>query len=84
MPLYYFFCETCQLHGRKVLKAGEQTRKWPCPTCGKALKREPKAPSTQMMETLDNGAMVKRVERLQNAEELHRDRAKQDPRLKRV
>jgi hypothetical protein len=84
MPLYYFMCTTCQLRGRKILKAGEQKLVWPCPTCNNPLVRDPKPPSSQMKESLDNGVMTRRVERLQNAEELYRERAKNDPRFKRV
>jgi hypothetical protein len=52
--------------------------------CDELLSREETPPSTQMLESLDNGAMIKRVERLQNAEELYRERASNDPRNKRV
>lgn len=84
MPLYNFVCTGCSERERKLLKPGEQIRAWECSKCGASLRREPKPPTTQMLESLDNGAMVRRVERLQNAEELYRDRAKNDPRNKPV
>jgi len=43
------------------------------------MKRTPRPPSTIVKEMLDNGAMTKRVERLKDAEELYRQRAKNDP-----
>lgn len=55
-----------------------------CPTCSKPLKRTPKPASTSIMETLDNGLMPRKVERLANAEEIFHDRSQieNDPRYK--
>jgi putative FmdB family regulatory protein len=83
MPLYRFTCDKCGGVFTRLLKQGQQKQRQQC-ECGGELKRSPKPPGSTMMETLDNGAMAKKLERLQNAEELHRDRAKSDPRFKRV
>lgn len=72
MPLYYFRCSHCGTASRRILKpeeAGSQT----C-TCGAFVTRTPQPPSTQVMETLDNGVMTKRLERLADAERLFAER----------
>ncbi len=79
MPLYQFICSACAEQTRKILDAGKQKEKHAC-KCGGELLRDASAPSTQTMETLDNGLMVRRIERLKDAEELYHDRAKQGPR----
>jgi hypothetical protein len=40
------------------------------------MKRNPKPVTTATKETLDNGIMVKRVERLVDAEEIYRERSR--------
>ena len=42
--------------------------------CGEIMNRQVKGPSTQTMERLDNGAMVRAVERYSDAERLLKDR----------
>jgi hypothetical protein len=42
--------------------------------CGRIMVRDAKGPSTQLIEKLDNGAMVKSLERYADAEQLFRDR----------
>jgi hypothetical protein len=46
-----------------------------CNQCGDFMDRDPHPPSTRITETLDNGAMVRKVERPANAEEMYRERA---------
>ena len=52
-----------------------------CPTegCTGTPKRVPKPPTTQVVETLDNGFMPRKVERPSEAERLYRERARLDP-----
>lgn len=45
-----------------------------CKSCQSPLVRTPKAPTTRVVERLDNGLMVKALERLADAPELHRER----------
>jgi putative FmdB family regulatory protein len=79
MPRYLFACAACKHKLGKRLEAGQQTNPQSCPRCGAVMERAPSPPSTQVLETLDNGIMARRVERLANAEELLRERAKSDP-----
>lgn len=72
MPLYYFKCHTCGLTFRRILKPEEAAAQG-C-TCGSILRRDPRPPSTRVIETLDNGLMTKRLERLADAERLFAER----------
>ena len=80
MPLYYFTCRKCSADVRRILTP-DQVSGAKC-TCGGNLKRTPRPPSTHVMERLDNGVMKRALERFADAEELHRERAANDPRLK--
>lgn len=42
--------------------------------CGKIMQRAVKGPSTQMIERLDNGSMVKALERYSDAERIFQER----------
>ena len=84
MPTYRLTCESCArvvvrtlVTTLKNLPADEREEITRC-SCGKRLKRTP-TPSTLVRESLDNGAMTHRVERLKDAEELYKDRAAKDP-----
>jgi hypothetical protein len=81
MPLYNFVCSGCDKHVRKLLSPGKQTSPQAC-ACGAALVRSAGAPSSQTMEVLDNGVMVRRIERPADAQRLMRERAQSDPRMK--
>jgi hypothetical protein len=43
------------------------------------MERAPRGPTAQVKETLDNGAMKRKVERFKDAEKLYKDRSKQNP-----
>ncbi len=81
MPIFYYSCADCALNVRRILKSKEADVQ-NCLMCGKQLHREAKGPSTQMMETLDNGMMPKSVTRLVDIERLADEHRKSDPRLK--
>lgn len=81
MPLYHFKCTSCDWSGRRLIESTE-VAKQTCSECSRPVKREPRPPSTHVIETLDNGHMVKKVERFADAEHLFRERAKNDPRKK--
>jgi DNA-directed RNA polymerase subunit RPC12/RpoP len=81
MPLYYFKCVACDAT-LKYMMDPDQVKDARCKQCEGKIKRQPRAPSTQVMERLDNGVMKRALERLSNAEELHKERAKSDPRIK--
>lgn len=82
MPLYRFFCQSCEREWRKLLAAGQQKLPQPCRKCTNLMVRVPGAPSTQVLEELDNGLMAKKVTRLKDAEKLAKERAASDPRNK--
>jgi hypothetical protein len=42
------------------------------------MERDPSGPSALVKETLDNGAMTTKIERLKDAEQLYKDRAKKN------
>lgn len=73
MPLYYYLCGSCKKPQRRLLTPEESQAPLPC-SCGGALARTPVPPSSQAVETLDNGIMTKRLERLADAETLFRER----------
>ena len=76
MPIYYFHCPECQETVRKLLKPEALEGMTPyCPKCHKAMERSPQPPTAKIVETLDNGIMVRRVERLADAEQIHKERA---------
>jgi hypothetical protein len=46
----------------------------PCDKCKGVMQRNPKGPSTQVMEKLDNGFMIKTLERYADAERIFQER----------
>ena len=44
-----------------------------------AMERNPHPPGATVKETLDNGAMKRKIERFRDAEKLYKDRAKNGP-----
>lgn len=75
MAAYFFKCKE---HGEfgKILPREVKTQ--PCPTCGTKSKRRPRPTTVSSQETLDNGLQARRVERIQGATELYRERARAD------
>ena len=87
MPTYFLRCPACNVTTKRrlLLTLSEIPERHPdktCEECGGPLKRAPRAPTTIVKESLDNGAMTKRVERFKDAEQLYADRAAQDPEKK--
>jgi len=91
MPTYNMFCGECgyvQMRRTRVALAkltDEELKKikW-CPKCEEYyMNRKAIPPTTAVKETLDNGLMPHAIERLKDAEELYKDRADNDPKLKR-
>ncbi len=82
MPLFYYRCVKCGQAQRKIQTPEEAEKLQVCgkpvegktEACGYTLRREPKPPSTRVVETLDNGVMTKRLERLADAERLFAER----------
>lgn len=83
MPLYNFSCPCGATKKRFLarnvadasLRAGAV-----CPECGGAPSRDPQPPTTNQMEQVDNGVMVRRVERPLDTTRLIKERgAPKDP-----
>ena len=74
MPLYYFKCGSCGAQVRQILKPEQAMAAMDCTCAGGTLERDPRPPSTQVVESLDNGAMPRRLERLADAERLFSER----------
>lgn len=79
MPLYHYTCPSCRAALRRILNREAAKRDQRCPTCSAVLVRAPSAPSTSVVERLDNGHMPRAVERPAEAERLFRERSKIDP-----
>jgi hypothetical protein len=77
MALYYFKCNKCNDLSKRFLKS-IKLNEYRCLKCNELLVRAPKAPTTVVKETLDNGLMARAVERLSNADEIFKERAKND------
>jgi len=81
MPIYNLRCPKCWSTKRVVRSPGWKASeaKLPCTNwqkCGGIYERNSDAAqqSTLVKETIDNGVMVKSLERLADAERLHKDR----------
>ena len=81
MPLYNFKCSSCDFKVRKIMYAVEVPlyASSPCPSCAGEIVRDVQAPTTQVQETLDNGIMPRKLERLVDVERLAKERSKFDP-----
>ena len=79
MPLYNFKCETCSLATRTIAGGeAEASSKIKTCKCGGKMVRSPKPFTSQAVETIDNGFMVKKVERLVDAARIYKERADAD------
>ncbi len=71
MPLYYFYCEVCQKKIKRIFP--RPCAIVICRDCGAEAKRSPATVSVQVRETLDNGIMSRRLDRLADAERIYND-----------
>lgn len=82
MPIYNFACVSCKAPVRKILSPENYklfvifNEYMDCKKCGGRVERKVNPPSSQTVETLDNGLMPKRVERFADAETLYKERSK--------
>lgn len=73
MPIYYYKCELCNIS----INLLQDKKIYPdCEKCHNRMKRDPKPPSSQIKEVIDNGAMVKRVEVLPDIQKIMKERSK--------
>lgn len=75
MPLFNYACSNCNFIKRS-LKSDPPT----CPACNIHMVRKLEGPTTKILETLDNGIMTKKVERLSDAERIFKERHEADQR----
>jgi len=71
MPLFQWHCTKCNYLARKL--SSERPKLDPCPKCGAEQEFITNGQSMKM-DTLDNGLMVRKIERLHNIEELLKER----------
>ena len=76
MPIYHYACPKCHVL-RKTFKKGPK-----CDKCAIDMVRESSGPSLDIKETLDNGIMARRVERLKDIEEIMAQRNRDDVKRK--
>lgn len=70
------FIYDCPEHGQFRVSLVKRERSQPCKECGVDSKPVLTMGTVQVVERLDNGAMVRAVERLHNVEEIMSDRSK--------
>lgn len=69
------FSYKCEDHGVFTVSLEKREKRYNCPECGKESVAIIKSGSISIMESLDNGAMARRVERLHNIEEIMEERS---------
>lgn len=79
MPIFNYQCLHCEESSRKLLTPEQASAVQLCKKCGAALERNVSPPTARVTETLDNGIMPRRLERLADAEQIYRDHAKTGP-----
>lgn len=88
MPSYSLTCSTCGRSRKRILvrpfkqlSDAEQSAFLQCENgCERLMTVGDPAPTTQVLESLDNGMMSRKVERHADAERLWAERAAKDPR----
>lgn len=68
------FSYRCEEHGEFKKRLTKREKLADCPVCGKASLPVLRAGSMQHLEKLDNGAMVRAIERLQDIDEIMEER----------
>lgn len=78
MPLFHTRCKACGLAGRCILTTPEELEQRACKACQGGLERVAGATTmdARKVERLDNGTMARAVERLDDAERLYAERAR--------
>ena len=79
MAFLNFICKKCNKERQRYFQKVPKFKTWGFCDCGGELIRQPLGPTSQVMESLDNGVMRKAVERYSEAERLYRERQKADP-----
>jgi hypothetical protein len=69
------FSYNCKYHGVFTVSLEKREKRYACPQCGQESIAIIKSGSISIMESLDNGAMARKVERLHNIEEIMDERS---------
>lgn len=77
MPIYSLNCSVCNKTYKKLIKDKKLIDQEKCVVCKAQLFLGMSQVTTQTTEVIDNGIMVKQVEKLMHVEELLHDRAHQ-------
>jgi hypothetical protein len=79
--MYYYTCTACGVVFKRVFTLEKVMVEVPCKSaqCRGLAKRTPTGASAQIVETLDNGLMARRLERPADAERLYKERSLNDP-----
>lgn len=72
MPIFNYSC-SCGNHVRHCFGVAESKALQECGLCGKTMSRDPRAPTHNVVEVLDNGIMAKALERPAEAERLTKE-----------
>jgi hypothetical protein len=74
MPIYYYKCPECNSTNRRLLAGEAEADKMLLLChCTAEMVRAPQPPTARITETLDNGVMVRKLERLADAEQIHKE-----------
>ena len=77
MPVFLFKCPKCSKTKERL--ARKRVDAPDCPDCRIAMVRDNIGPPSQVIERIDTGTSSRPVERLQDAVELTKERAKKGP-----
>jgi len=75
MPAVTYRCPSCGTEVSAVVFKRPEPHV-PCSRCGGTAHRVAGAPAARVVETLDNGVVTRRVERMKDIEEILRERSK--------
>lgn len=79
--MYRYDCPTCgEIKRLLTVKASKKPQV--CKECGSDLTRAAKGASSKIVETLDNGIMARKVERLADAERIFKERSENHHKLR--
>ena len=73
MPLYYYKCCKCGQLTRRLLDAEAAEHNLQICKCGYTMERAEEGANSRIVETLDNGAMVRKLERYADAEKIYKE-----------
>jgi hypothetical protein len=71
MPAYHFVCGSCQAQRTRICAPEESKIPVLCRLCTGVMDRAPSAPTSQVVEVLDNGLMGRVLQRPADAERIH-------------